>query len=54
MQLLGESVLARYKLLLKTEAVFPEDGYKGEYIESIAKKLIEEVGSDLIEADSRE
>lgn len=54
MQLLGESVLARYKLLLKTEAAFPEDGYKGEYVESIAEKLIEEVGSDLIEADNRE
>lgn len=54
MQLLGESVLARYKLLLKVKAEFPEDGYKGEYIESIAIKLIEEVGNDLVEIDSKE
>ncbi len=39
MRKLGESTLARYLELCKAEHVFPKDGYKGEYIKEIAKKI---------------
>lgn len=35
-RLLGESVLSRYRELKGLETVFPEEGYKGEYIRDIA------------------
>jgi arginyl-tRNA synthetase len=38
-RLLGQSVFARYQQALGNEVPFPEDGYKGEYIESIAEKI---------------
>ena len=44
-KLLGQSVYARYQQLLGNEVIFPEDGYKGEYIESIAG-VIKEKQSD--------
>ncbi len=43
-KLLGQSVLARYQQLLGNDVPFPEDGYKGEYIESIAKDIQEREG----------
>ena len=51
MQLLGESVLARYKQAFEIEAEIPEDGYRGEYVELIAKKLIEDTGDSLTGLD---
>jgi arginyl-tRNA synthetase len=43
-RLLGLSVFARYLQLLKKEYSFPEDGYKGEYVEEIADSIIQEKG----------
>ena len=40
MKLLAESVAARYRELLGVEAVFPEDGYRGAYIENVAADLL--------------
>src|SRR4030042_1272306 len=39
-RLLGLSVFARYQQLLEVEYPFPEDGYKGSYIEEIAWKIV--------------
>ena len=39
--LLGESVQARYNNLLGENKKFPDDGYKGEYIVDLAKKVID-------------
>ena len=38
-RLLGQSVFARYQQLLGNDVPFPEDGYRGDYIESIAKDI---------------
>jgi arginyl-tRNA synthetase len=38
-KLLGQSVHARYQQLLGNDIDFPEDGYKGDYIELIAKEI---------------
>jgi len=43
-KLLGQSVYARYQQLLGNDVAFPEDGYKGEYIESIAGVINEKQG----------
>ena len=40
MNMLGRSLEARYRELKGEAAEFPEDGYKGEYIRDIAKKLL--------------
>jgi len=47
MRVLGESTRARYMELLGLEAEFPEDGYQGEYIYDIARKLVDEKGDSL-------
>jgi arginyl-tRNA synthetase len=38
-RLLGMSVFAKYKQLLGEDYPFPEDGYRGEYIEDMAKEF---------------
>ncbi|MFH1783640.1 MAG: arginine--tRNA ligase [bacterium] len=38
-ELLGQSVMARYKELSGEKISFPEDGYKGEYIKHLAAKV---------------
>lgn len=43
-RLLGLSVFARYQQLLKREYPFPEDGYKGTYVEEIAGSIMREKG----------
>ncbi|MDF1524825.1 MAG: arginine--tRNA ligase [bacterium] len=43
-QTLGISVYARYLELLGRETVFPEEGYKGDYIREIAERLVKEYG----------
>ena len=40
MEMLGRSLELRYKEQLGEKIDFPEDGYKGEYITDIAKKLV--------------
>ncbi|MGI9538178.1 MAG: arginine--tRNA ligase [Desulfocapsaceae bacterium] len=52
MRVLGESARARYLELLGRENEFPEDGYQGEYIYDIARKLIENHGQSLVDCDS--
>ncbi|MBW2466678.1 MAG: arginine--tRNA ligase, partial [Deltaproteobacteria bacterium] len=47
MRVLGRSTRARYLELLGLENEFPEDGYQGEYIYDIARKLIAEKGDGL-------
>lgn len=49
MRMLGLSVQTRYKEELGVETVFPEGGYEGEYIRTIAKNLVKEHGSELLE-----
>jgi len=48
MRMLGLSVQARYKQELGVETDFPEGGYEGEYIRTIAKNLVKEQGSELL------
>jgi arginyl-tRNA synthetase len=38
-QLLGRSVFARYQQLLGNDVPFPQDGYQGDYIETIAAEI---------------
>ncbi len=47
MRVLGESTRARYMELLGIAAQFPEDGYQGEYIYDIARKLVSAKGDSL-------
>ena len=49
---LAESILARYKELLGIPAEVPEDGYHGQDIIYVAKKIIEEVGDSLLNQDN--
>jgi len=44
-KLLGQSVYARYQQMLGDNVPFPEEGYKGSYIESIAEKIIQKTGN---------
>lgn len=43
-RLLGESVWARYCTLLGRETAIPEDGYRGDYVEDLARTVIQEAG----------
>lgn len=52
MRVLGESARARYLELLDRKHEFPEDGYQGEYIYDIARKLIETDGQSLVDCES--
>lgn len=45
MRLLGESVRARYLELLGQPVQFPDDGYHGEYIFEIARKIQQQYGA---------
>lgn len=47
MMVLGESVKARYCEQIAVEYPFPEGGYQGEYITTIARGLVEEDGAAL-------
>ncbi|MEX0686215.1 MAG: arginine--tRNA ligase [Balneolales bacterium] len=50
MRVLGESVKARYLQLLGEDAVFPEEGYEGEYIRDVAQTLVDRFSDKLKEA----
>lgn len=43
-RLLGASVFARYQQLSGVDYPFPEDGYKGDYVEDLARELKEKHG----------
>ncbi len=48
-RMLGLSVFARYQQLLGVEYPFPEDGYRGDYIEAIAQDIIALHGNKYVE-----
>ena len=50
MELLGESVFARYRELFGEAADIPEDGYRGEYVTEIASEIKELKGDSLLNA----
>lgn len=54
MKLLGQSVWAKYRMAYGVEAAFPEDGYRGDYIEAVASRLREEVGPNLLDLSQEE
>ena len=49
MRVLGQSVRARYMEILGKDVEFPEGGYEGLYIKTIAQTLVDEFGDSLIE-----
>jgi len=51
MDLLGESVYARYRELFGIESEIPEDGYKGDYVKEIAAAIMTEKGDELLSSD---
>ncbi len=51
MQILGQSVRARYLELIGHPAEFPEEGYQGDYIWEIARTIVEEQGTAWAEED---
>jgi len=51
MDLLGESVYARYRELFGIESEIPEDGYKGDYVKEIAAAIMTERGDELLSSD---
>lgn len=51
MNILGISVLSRYRELYGMETTFPENGYKGEYIGDLARKLSGIHGQSLLDED---
>ena len=53
-ELLTESVRARYLEQHGVEAAIPEGGYQGEYVRDLAEGLAEEVGDRLVADDSQE
>jgi len=54
MRVLGNSTRARYMELLGLEGDFPEDGYQGEYIYDIARKLLDKKGDSLKDTEDLE
>jgi arginyl-tRNA synthetase len=45
MELLGQSVAARYLQLVGREAAVPDDGYQGEYVGDLAKAFLDKFGT---------
>lgn len=54
MKLLGASVFARYQEHHGRTVVFPEDGYQGSYIRTVAQTIATQVGSSLLEVTPQE
>lgn len=48
MKMLGDSIVTRYKQLVNGKIEEMQDGYRGEYIIDIAKKIYEEYGDSLL------
>lgn len=53
-EVLARSVEARYLELLGRPAEFPSDGYQGEYVLEIARRILEDDGGRLADADPPE
>lgn len=53
MEMLGESVSARYFELIDEEYEFPKDGYQGGYIIDIAQNILEKFGNNISKRDPR-
>lgn len=53
-RILGLSVFAKYQQLLGVEYPFPEDGYKGDYVEDMAKEVISLYGNKYAEMSFQE
>ena len=51
MRILGQSVAARYLDQVGQKGDFPEDGYEGDYIKTIAKEILERHGDGLSPED---
>ena len=51
MKKLGESLRARYLQELGRDVPLPEDGYRGEYMKDIARKMVEEKSDALAETE---
>jgi len=49
LQLLGRSVYARYREFWKKDSSFPEDGYHGDYIKTLAESVAHTHGETLLE-----
>ena len=47
MEILGESVAARYFELINKEYEFPKNGYQGEYIKDIAQNILDDLGDNI-------
>jgi len=54
MKLLGASVYARYLSLFGRQIAFPEDGYRGDYIEHVASRIRERSGDSLLTMPAEE
>jgi len=54
MKLLGASVYARYQALHGREAGFPDDGYRGAYIETVATHVRDRLGAALLDLPREE
>ena len=50
-RLFGESIAARYLELHGRDAEIPEGGYQGDYVKDIARKVSEEIGETLVDAE---
>ncbi|NIX15824.1 MAG: arginine--tRNA ligase, partial [Candidatus Dadabacteria bacterium] len=53
-EMLGISVLCKYKEIFCMESEFPEDGYKGSYITDIANEIKEQIGDKLLKEQSED
>lgn len=53
MDLFGASILYFYMKKCGLESKFPEEGYKGKYIEDIAEKIFKEKGKNLLNLDEK-
>lgn len=53
-RILGLSVFAKHQQLLGVEYPFPEDGYKGDYVEDMAKEVISLYGNKYAEMSFQE
>ena len=51
---LGASIMFRYKELLNISDIFPDDGYKGDYITDIAKIILDRQGDSLLKLPARD
>ena len=54
MKLFGQSLAARYLEHFGVDASVPEDGYQGEYMVDVARRVADELGSELVEVPDEE